>query len=172
VSFAAFRENKALLFVVTLVVGALGLFLGPLIMTPAYRELQPALGGMTLTAVEMLFALLIDFPLATIASVIICRLIRSHDPADGALAGAFFLVVFIALILACLVFSGFYAPIGVLALNEVFPLAVASARTALGAATLGTLLMAFLVFDFTLCALGGLAGYYVARAFSRGGVAA
>jgi hypothetical protein len=172
VSFAAFRENKMLFCLVTLVVGTLGLFLGPLIMTPAYRELQPALGGMTLTAVEMLFALLIDFPLAAIASAIICRLIRSHDPADGALAGAFFLLVFIALILVCLVFGGFYPPIGVLALNEVFPLAVASARSALGTPTLGTLLLAFSIFDFTLCALGGLAGYHVARAFSRRDVAA
>jgi hypothetical protein len=171
-SFAAFRENKVVFIVVTLVVGTLGLFLGPLIMTPAYRELQPALGGMTLTAVEMLFALLIDFPFAAITSVIICRLIRARDPADGAFAGAFFLLVFIALILVCLALGGLYPPAGVLALSEVFPLAVASARTALGATTLGALLLTFLVFDFTLCALGGLAGYYVARVFSRSGVGA
>jgi hypothetical protein len=171
-SFAAFRENKAIFSGVVLVVGTLGLFLGPLIMTPAYRELQPALGGMTLTAVEMLFAFLIDFPLAAIASIIICRLIRAEDPADGALAGVLFLLVFVALILTCLLLGGLYAPIGVLALTEVFPSAVASALSALGGATLGVLLLAFLAFDFTLCALGGLAGYYVATMFRHSGVAA
>ena len=33
------------------------------------------LGGMTLTAVEMLFAFLIDFPLAALASMVICWVI-------------------------------------------------------------------------------------------------
>jgi hypothetical protein len=166
-AFAALRENKATFVAVCLLIGVPGLFLGPLLMTPAYRELQPALGGMTLTAVEMLFAFLIDFPLAVIASAIICRAIRSSDAADGALAGAFFLALFVLLILACLLLGGVFAPIGVLALSEVFPVAVAAAGKALGRVTLAVLLIAFLVFDFALCALGGVAGYHFAGLFRR-----
>lgn len=164
-AFAAFRENKATFTVVVLLVGVPGLFLGPLIMTPAYRELQPTLGGMTVVAVEMLFAFLIDFPLAAIASAIICRLTRAADPSDGALAGTLFLAVFVALILACLGLGQVSALVGILALNEVFPIAMASAGQALGNTTLGALMLAFLVFDFVLCALGGIAGYHLAKLF-------
>jgi hypothetical protein len=167
VFFAAFRENKTTFILVALLVGIPGLFLGPLIMIPAYHELQPALGGMTLTVVELLFAFLIDFPLAVIASSLICCLSRARQPADGALAGAFFLLMFVVLILACLILGRVSAPIGVLALDEVLPLAVASAVKALGAATRGALLFSFLVFDVALCALGGIAGYHFALLFDR-----
>jgi len=129
-------------------------------MTPAYRVLQPALGGMTLTAVEMLFAFLIDFPLAALASVVTCRVIHARRPADGALAGAFFLAVFIALIGVCLLLGPVNSFVDVLALGEGFPPAVASASAALGQGTLALLLVMFVLFDFVLCTLGGLAGYF------------
>lgn len=166
-SFTAFRENRLTFVVVALVVGASGLFMGPAIMTPAYRVLQPALGGMTLTAVEMLFALLIDFPLAALASVVICRVIHARRPADGALAGAFFLAVFIALIGVCLLFGPVSSFVNVLALGEVIPPAVASASAALGQGTLTLLLVMFGLFDFMLCTLGGLAGYFWATLYRR-----
>ena len=163
-SFTAVRQNKRAFVVVALFVGVIGLFMGPAIMTPAYRELQPALGGMTLTAVEMLFAFLIDFPLAALASMVICRIIQARRPADGALAGAFFLTVFMALIVSCLVLGPVSSFMNVLALGEVFPPAVASASAELGQGTLALLLVMFVLFDLVLCTLGGLAGYFWAGA--------
>lgn len=163
-SFTALRQNKRTFVVVALVVGVIGLFMGPAIMTPAYRELQPALGGMTLTAVEMLFAFLIDFPLAALASMVICWVIHARRPAVGALAGAFFLAVFIALIGSCLLLGPMNSFVNVLALGEVFPSAVASASAALGQGTLALLLVMFVLFDLVLCTLGGLAGYFWAGA--------
>ena len=166
-SFTAFRENQRTFIVVCLVVGVFGLFMGAAIMTPAYRVLQPALGGMTLTAVEMLFAFLIDFPLAALTSLVICLLVYARRPADGALAGAFFLAVFIALIGVCLLFAPVNSFVNVLALGEVFPSAVASASAALGQGTLALLLVMFVLFDFVLCTLGGLAGYFWASLYRR-----
>jgi len=167
-SSTAFRQNQRTFVVVALVVGVVGLFMGPAIMTPAYRVLQPALGGMTLTAVEMLFAFLIDFPLAALASMVICWVIHARRPADGALAGAFFLVVFFALIGSCLLLGPVNSFVNVLALGEVFPSAVASASAALGQGTLALLLAMFVLFDLVLCTLGGLAGYFWAGALKRG----
>jgi hypothetical protein len=166
-SFAALRQNPRTFVVVALVVSVIGLFMGPAIMTPAYRVLQPALGGMTLTAVEMLFAFLIDFPLAALASVVICRVIHARRPADGALAGAFFLAVFIALIGFCLLFGPVNSFVNVLALGEVFPPAVASASAGLGQGTLVLLLVMFVLFDLVLCTLGGITGYFWATLFGR-----
>jgi hypothetical protein len=169
-SSVALRQNRRAFVVVALAVGVIGLFMGPAIMTPAYRILQPALGGMTLTAVEMLFAFLIDFPLAALASMVICWVIHARRPADGALAGAFFLAVFVALIGICLLFGPVNSFVNVLALGEVFPSAVASASAALGQGTLALLLVMFVLFDLVLCTLGGLAGYFWAGALNRAGV--
>ena len=163
--FTALRQNPRTFVVVALIVSVVGLFMGPAIMTPAYRVLQPALGGMTLTAVEMLFAFLIDFPLAALASVVTCRVIHARRPADGALAGGFFLAVFIALIGVCLLFGPVNSFMNVLALGEVFPSAVASASAALGQGTLALLLVMFVLFDLVLCTLGGLAGYFFATLY-------
>lgn len=166
-SFPALRQDPRTFVVVALVVSVIGLFMGPAIMTPAYRVLQPALGGMTLTAVEMLFAFLIDFPLAALASVVTCRVIHARRPADGALAGAFFLAVFIALIGVCLLLGPVNSFVDVLALGEVFPPAVASASAALGQGTLALLLVMFVLFDLVLCTLGGITGYFWATLFGR-----
>lgn len=166
-SFTAFRENQRAFVAVGLIIGVIGLFMGPVIMTPAYRVLQPALGGMTLTVLELMFAFLIDFPLAALASVVTCRVIHARRPADGALAGAFFLAVLIALISVCLVFGPLNSFVNVLALGEVFPSAVASASAELGQGTLALLVVMFVLFDFVLCTLGGLAGYYWATLYRR-----
>jgi hypothetical protein len=166
-SFTAFRENQRAFVVVSLVVAVMGLFMGPAIMTPAYRVLQPSLGGMTLTSVEMLFAFLIDFPLAALSSVVTCRVVHARRPEDGALAGAFFLAVFMALIGVCLLLGPVSSFVNVLALGEVLPSAVASASAALGQGTLSLLLVMFVLFDLVLCTLGGLAGYFWATLYRR-----
>ncbi len=74
-AFAGFRSNKLAFIGTALAVGIPGLFLGPAVMEPAYVILQPVLGGMTLLAVELLFAFIIDFPLAALSSTIVCRVI-------------------------------------------------------------------------------------------------
>jgi len=86
-SFASFREHELLYFIVALVVAVPGLFLGPGIMAPTYRITQPALGGANLLVLEIVFALVIDFPLAMLTSLVICRVTRAQHPADGTLAG-------------------------------------------------------------------------------------
>jgi hypothetical protein len=158
-AIAILRRHWVTFLTVSLAVGAFGLFLGPAIMTPAYLILQPRLGGMTLTGVEMLFAFLIDFPLAAVASTIVCSVIGARRSEEGALAGAFFFLVFALLILGCLVLAPLTPFVAWLALGDVFPGAVASARQVLGGPTLGLLLVAFVLFDLTLCTLGGIAGY-------------
>lgn len=164
--FHALRANPVVFLLVALGIAVPGLFLGPALMLPAYRILQPAFGGLTLLVVEMLFALIIDFPLATVASAVICRLIRAQDPADGALAGMFFLVVFGLLIVACIAASSFGGPlIASLALSDVFPPAAASALRSFGGTVLSISGGLFGVFDFALCGLGGIIGYHVSRLF-------
>jgi hypothetical protein len=165
--FSAFRKNKGYFIIVALAIGIPGLFLGPALMTPAYRELQSSMGGMTIVIVEVLFAFLIDFPLATLASVLICGLIRADDPADGALAALFSIAVYFVLILACIALGDASALSGRLALIEVLPDAVAGAKEALGTATVTLFIAVFLAFDFTLCALGGIAGYHFATLFRK-----
>jgi len=167
--FEALRSNRRAFIGLTLAVAVPGLFLGPAIMEPAYVILQPQLGGMTLLAVEILFALIIDFPLATISSVIICRSIRSDDPADGALAGAFFLLVFGVLIVACIALSPVGGPlIESLALSEVISPATATAVEALGGTVVALLVVLFAIFDLALCSTGGIVGYHASRAYRRG----
>jgi hypothetical protein len=155
--------------VTCVVLGLAGLPLGPLIMAPAYQVLQPAMGPMTLIAVEMLFALLIDFPLATLASAVITRSGRARNAREGALAGVSFLTVFMVLILACIVGSGLGPWIASLALSDVFPQAVASASKAFGPVTFGLMGLMFVAFDYCLCLLGGVAGFYAGTLLTRRG---
>lgn len=166
-SFAALREHKAVFVLVTLVVGVPGLFLGPAIMAPAYRVLQPALGGMTLLVLEMVFALIIDFPLAALASLGICRATRADDPADGALAGAFFLLVFGVLIVACTPLRGVAGVFASLALSDVFPRAVSTATDQLGVLTVCLMVILFGLFDLVLCTVAGIVGFHWAKLFRR-----
>lgn len=168
-SFAALREHKLLFTITLLAIAVPGLFLGPAIMTPAYRIVQPVLSGMTLLGLEIIFALIIDFPLAFLTSAVICRVTRTREVADGALAGAMFLLVFGVLIVA----SGPLKELGgvfySLALEEAFPLAMTTAREQLGAGTLGIMMALYGVFDFGLCTLAGIAGFHWANAFRRAG---
>lgn len=168
-SFASFREHKLLYLAVGLLVAVPGLFLGPGIMTPTYRITQPVLGGANLLVLEIVFALIIDFPLAMLTSLLICRVSRAQDPADGALAGVFFLVVFGALIVACSALRGLSPIIDSLDLSEAFPLAMSTAREQLGPLTLGLMMALFGLFDLVLCTLAGVAGFYWSTAFRRGG---
>jgi hypothetical protein len=147
----------------------IGLPLGPLTMRPIYQQTSPALGGATLLVVEVLFALLIDFPLATTASVLVCGRRRSTKPTDGIRAALLALAVFFGAILVCLPIGNAVPGVGQLALQDVFPPAVSRAQATFGTPTLGILAVLFLAFDLTLGALGGLAGYHVADLIRRHG---
>ena len=153
------RGRWQLYLVTSVVIGLAGLPLGPLVMTPAYVALQPQLGPMTLIAVEMLFALLIDFPLATLTAAVVTRVGRAQDAAEGALAGVSFLTAFMVLIVACIAGSGLSPWIASLALSDVFPQAVAAASAQFGPVTFGLMGFMFVAFDYCLCLLGGIAGF-------------
>jgi hypothetical protein len=163
----ASRDHRTrVLLLACIAPGVVGLLLGPAVMAPQFASLQPVLGGNTLLLVEMTNALLIDFPMAAIAAFIACRLLKTDDLRTGAAAGAFFLAVFIAAILGCIVLGRFIPFFGWLALNDGFPPAMASAGQLLGP-NLASALAAFLVFDFTLCALAGMAGAVASGALGR-----
>jgi len=166
--FEALAKHPRAFIIAALAISIPGLFLGPAVMEPAYRVLQPVFGPLTLLIVEMLFALIIDFPLATLTSVAVCRSIRADDPADGALAGMFSLFVFGVLIMVCVAVSSVAGPlIASLALASVIPPATSAALEGLGGVVVAVLLVLFAAFDFTLCALGGIAGYHMSRLFRR-----
>ncbi len=163
----SFRENRWIIIAISFLVGVVGVFMGPVIMTPAYEALQPALGSMAVVILEILFALLIDFPLSVVVSVIVCRLIKSRNPLDGVWSTLIFLPIFFGSILLCMALSKFSHLLSVLALNDVFPLSLQVARESMGDGTMGLMVTLYLVFDIALCSLGGLIGYYFYRAFSR-----
>ena len=134
------RGRWQLYLVTSVVIGLAGLPLGPLVMTPAYVALQPQLGPMTLIAVEMLFALLIDFPLATLTAAVVTRVGRALSPWIASLA-----------------------------LSDVFPQAVAAASAQFGPVTFGLMGFMFVAFDYCLCLLGGIAGFYAGKLLKRRG---
>jgi hypothetical protein len=127
--------------------------------------MRPTFQGTTVLWVELLFAFLIDFPLTMVATAVICALTRCRDQGDAITAGLVFLGIFFSSILLCIAI-GDRVP-GTLALTDVFPPALSSAREAFGAGALAAILALYLVFDVTPCALGALAGHWFARIATR-----
>jgi hypothetical protein len=166
-TFQHFRARRTAHISVSLALSAAGLLLGPLIMDPSYRLMQPAFQGTTVLWAELLFAFLIDFPLTMVATAVICALTRCRNPGDAITAGLVFLAIFFSSILLCIAVGDRVPGIGTLALTDVFPPALSSARKAFGAGALAAILALYLVFDVTLCALGALAGHWFARLATR-----
>lgn len=158
--FQHFRAHRAAYLSVSVSVSTVGLFLGPLIMEPSYRLIQPTFHATTLLWAELLFALLIDFPLTVLATAITCALSRCQNPGDAVEASLIFLGIFFSSILLCIAIGDRVSGIGALALTDVFPPAFSAAREAFGTATLAAVMALYLIFDVTLCALGALAGYW------------
>jgi hypothetical protein len=129
----------------------------PVVMGPAYAQLQPRLGPFTLFLVEVLYALFIDFPLA--ALYVALATLWAGPPRNAARSGLAFAATFFALILLVIAAAPLNDVLAYWALAGTFPAAVAAAQQALGAATYGVLILQFLVFDLTLCAGGGLVGF-------------
>lgn len=149
--------------VVGLLVAIPGLFLGPAVMRPSYQLMSPTFHATTLVWVELLFAFLIDFPLTTVVAAVTTAVTRSRDPRDAVIAGSLFLGMFFSLILMCVAIGARVPIIGDLALSDVFPSAVDSARDAFGTGPLAMIMMLYLLFDVTLCTLGALAGHWLGR---------
>jgi hypothetical protein len=157
---------KAGTLMVTL--SALAIMAAPLVMNPAYEQLQARTGPMTVVLVEVLYALFIDFPLATLYVALHTRWVGPpRNPARAALA---FVATFFAMIFTCIALAPLSPVLSYWALADTFPDAVGAARHALGDGTAALLLIQFVVFDCLLCAAGGIVGAVLAssrRSHSR-----
>ena len=131
----------------------------PVVMGPAYAQLQPRLGPFTIFLVEVLYALFIDFPLA--ALYVALATVWAGPPRNAARSALAFTATFFALILLVIAAAPLHDVLAYWALADTFPAAVAAAQEALGPVTYGVLILQFVVFDLTLCAAGGLVGFAV-----------
>jgi hypothetical protein len=129
----------------------------PVVMGPAYEQLQPRLGPFTIFLVEVIYALFIDFPLA--ALYVALSTLWAGPPRNPARSALAFTATFFALILLVIAAAPVNDVLAYWALADTFPAAVAAAQQALGPITYGVLIFQFLVFDLTLCAAGGLVGF-------------
>jgi hypothetical protein len=138
----------------------------PVVMGPAYAQLQPRLGPFTLFLVEVLYALFIDFPLA--ALYVAFATLWAGSPRNAARSALAFAATFFALILLVIAAAPLNGVLAYWALADTFPAAVAAAQQALGSVTYAVLIFQFVVFDLTLCAAGGLVGFALTGRTLRG----
>jgi hypothetical protein len=138
----------------------------PVVMGPAYAQLQPRLGPFTLFLVEVLYALFIDFPLA--ALYVAFSTLWAGPPRNAARSALAFAATFFALILLVIAAAPLNGVLAYWALADTFPAAVAAAQQALGSVTYAVLIFQFVVFDLTLCAAGGLVGFALTGRTLRG----
>ncbi len=148
---------KRIVLVVTLSFVAIAA--APVVMGPAYEQLQPRLGPLTIFLVEVLYALFIDFPLA--ALYVALSTLWAGPPRNAARSALAFTATFFVLILLVIAAAPLNDVLAYWALADTFPAAVAAAQQALGPVTYGVLILQFVAFDLTLCAAGGLVGFAV-----------
>ncbi|MCK2213275.1 hypothetical protein MF672_005615 [Actinomadura sp. ATCC 31491] len=139
--------------------GVLGLVLGEAFLRHQIEALQRALGSMTFIVVEALGALLIDFPLAFLSSLLYLALTPGTGPArEGMLAGARFLTTFLLLVALMAVLRRFTGRFDVAGLHAAVRTSIIAARD--GLSWRFPLMMGlFLVADYLLCMLAGLLAY-------------
>lgn len=147
--------GKRIVLAVTLSLCAIAA--APVVMGPAYAQLQPRLGAFTLFLVEVLYALFIDFPLA--ALYVALSTLWAGPPRNAARSALAFAATFFALILLVIAAAPLNGVLAYWALADTFPAAVAAAQEAFGPVTYAVLILQFVVFDLTLCAAGGLVGF-------------
>jgi len=152
---AATGKRIALAVVLSLVAIAAA----PVLMGPAYQQLQPRLGPFTIFFVEVLYALFIDFPLAGL--YVALATLWAGPPRNAARSALVFAATFFTLILLVIAAAPLNDVLAYWALADTFPPAVAAAQQALGPVTYGLLIFQFVVFDLTLCAAGGLVGFAI-----------
>jgi len=157
------RDHWKTLFVGAIIPSVLGLFLAETMLSVQFTSLQPILGGMTFLTVEFLGAWLVDFPLSVVAGCIITKNIGLSEPKYGTMAGAIFFTIFLVLV-ACVggglhQFAPFFDVFG---LGNAVLLAVNTAKQEFGF-HLGVIIFMFIVFDYFICMLGGLLGFYIAQ---------
>ena len=147
--------GKRIILAVTLSLVAIAA--APVVMGPAYAQLQPRLGPFTLFLVEVLYALFIDFPLA--ALYVALSTLWAGPPRNAARSALAFAATFFALILLVIAAAPLNGMLAYWALADTFPAAVTAAVEALGPVTYMVLIFQFVVFDLALCAAGGLVGF-------------
>ena len=149
--------GKRIILAVTLSLVAIAA--APVVMGPAYAQLQPRLGPFTLFLVEVLYALFIDFPLA--ALYVALSTLWAGPPRNAARSALAFAATFFALILLVIAAAPLNGVLAYWALADTFPAAVTAAVEALGPVTYMVLIFQFVVFDLALCAAGGLVGFAI-----------
>lgn len=147
--------GKRIVLAVTLSLVAIAA--APVVMGPAYAQLQPRLGPFTIFIVEVLYALFIDFPLA--ALYVALATLWAGPPRNAARSALAFTATFFVLILLVIAAAPLNDLLASWALADTFPAAVAAAQEALGPVAYAVLIFQFIVFDLTLCAAGGLVGF-------------
>ena len=157
------REHRIAFLVGALIPSVFGLFLAETVMAVQFNVLQPILGSMTFLTVEIIGALLVDFPLSVVAGCIITKKIGASEAKYGALAGAVFLTIFLMLV-ACIggVLHQFAPFFDVFGLGDAVLLAAQTAREQLGF-HLVVIMFMFMVSDYFLCMLGGILGFHLVR---------
>jgi|GEM_PF-3959967 hypothetical protein len=151
----AHLKRAALAFTLSL----LAIAAAPVVMGPAYRQLQPTLGAMTLYLVEVLYALFIDFPLTAV--YVALSSLWAGPPRNPARSALGFVATFFSLILITIAAADLHPVLSYWALADTFPTAVAQAQADLGAPTAAVMLVLFVGFDLVLCAAGGLVGHAI-----------
>jgi len=150
------RNSPVVRVAIAVVLSVAAIALAPVVMGPSYTAMQPRLGPLTLVVVEVLYALFIDFPLATLYVALVT--LASGPRRNPARSAVGFVLLFFALIGLCMVLAPVSDLLAYWALADTFPAAVAEASTALGRPTFAILGVAFVVFDLLLCAGGGIIG--------------
>jgi hypothetical protein len=144
-----------------LVSALLGLILGELLMTRMFVLLQPALGSMTFSVVELIGVLLIDGPLACLTAFLLARRRPQVGPRGGMLAGAVFLMAFLLLIVFMIALRQFTDALDVFGLAAALATAVRTAREGFGP-LFPIVPLTILAFDAIFCMLTGLVGFHLA----------
>lgn len=155
---AAHLKRTALALTLSL----LAIAAAPVVMGPAYHQLQPSLEAMTLYLVEVLYALFIDFPLAT--AYVALSTLWAGPPRNAARSALAFVATFFSLILITIAAADLHPLLSYWALADTFPIAVAQAQAELGTSTAGVMVVLFVGFDLILCAAGGLVGLAITGA--------
>lgn len=156
------KEHRNAFLLGSIIPALFGLFLGETVISVMFHALQPILVGMTLITVETLGAIFVDFPLAVVAGVFIAKKIGTTESQYGVLSGAFFLTVFIIIVLCMGLLHNVTTFFDVFGLGNAVILAIQTAWQQFGF-RLGVLMFMFLVFDYFLCMLGGILGFKIVQ---------
>jgi len=148
-------------FISAVLPAAFGLVLGELLMARMFALFQPVLGAMTFLTVEVVGALLIDFPMACLSAFIFTRKQNQAKPRDGVFTGAAFVTTFLLFIVVMMVIRQFTNAFDLFGLYESVTVAAQTSREGFGG-IFPVVVLAFLAFEYLLCMTAGLVGFELA----------